>query len=85
MNYFTLTCHISLTAGSEKDEDGFYFKGNTSVPSYHKTEELQEPSESWDNGTLPNFFSSFNMGLLILFRIGFVVECLRWKESPSLF
>jgi len=35
--------------GSEKDEDGFYFKGNTSVPSYHRTEELQEPSESWDN------------------------------------
>ena len=35
--------------GSEKDEDGFYLKGNTSVPSYHKNEELQEPSESWDN------------------------------------
>ena len=51
-----LLCHFSLTAGSEKDEDGFYFKGNTSVPSYHKTEELQEPLESWDNGTLPNFF-----------------------------
>jgi len=34
--------------GSEKDEDGFYFKGDTSVPSYHKTEELQEPLERWD-------------------------------------
>ncbi|KAL9963314.1 hypothetical protein ACROYT_G032504 [Oculina patagonica] len=35
--------------GSEKDEDGFYFKGNTSVPSYHRTDDLQEPSESWDS------------------------------------
>lgn len=35
--------------GSEMDKEGFYFKGNTSVPSYHKTEDLQLPSESWDN------------------------------------
>ena len=41
---------IVLLTGSEKDEDGFYFKGNTSVPSYHKTEDIQESSESWDTG-----------------------------------
>lgn len=35
--------------GSEKDEDGFYFKGNTSVPSYHRTEELQPSTENWDD------------------------------------
>lgn len=39
-----------LTTGREKDGDGFYFKGDTSVPSYHKSEGLQEPSESWDSG-----------------------------------
>lgn len=51
---FVQLCHFSswlvLTTGSEKDEDGFYFKGDTSVPSYHKSEGLQEPSESWDSG-----------------------------------
>lgn len=50
---FVQLCHFSswlvLTTGSEKDEDGFYFKGDTSVPSYHKSEGLQEPSESWDS------------------------------------
>lgn len=39
-----------LLTGSEKDEDGLYFKGNTSVPSYHKTEDIQQSSESWDTG-----------------------------------
>lgn len=47
--YLSYPADLSCFLGSEKDEDGFYFKGNTSVPSYHRTEELQEPSESWDN------------------------------------
>jgi len=47
---------MSLMTGSEKDEDGFYFKGDTSVPSYHKTEELQEPLERWDIGKLLSCF-----------------------------
>ena len=45
--FFFLICLLHV--GSEKDEDGFYFKGNTSVPSYHRTEELQPSTENWDD------------------------------------
>ena len=44
---FFLICLLHV--GSEKDDDGFYFKGNTSVPSYHRTEELQPSTENWDD------------------------------------
>ena len=55
--YILLICPYHV--GSEKDKDGFYFKGNTSVPSYHGTEELQQPSESWDDQGI-DFTTSFN-------------------------
>ncbi|XP_068706803.1 uncharacterized protein [Montipora foliosa] len=35
--------------GSEKDDDGFYFKGNTSVPGHYYSEDLQNASENWDD------------------------------------
>ena len=47
LTLFFLICLLHV--GSEKDEDGFYFKGNTSVPSYHRTEELQPSTENWDD------------------------------------
>ncbi|XP_015757468.1 PREDICTED: uncharacterized protein LOC107336904 [Acropora digitifera] len=36
--------------GNEKDEDGFFFKGDTSVPTYYHSEKLEDPlSENWDD------------------------------------
>lgn len=40
---------LTWIVGNEKDEDGFYFKGDTSVPSYYHSEKLEDPSsENWD-------------------------------------
>ncbi|XP_048589957.1 uncharacterized protein LOC5508665 isoform X2 [Nematostella vectensis] len=34
---------------SEKDSEGFYFKGDTSVPSYKKQDHFHSREEDWDN------------------------------------
>ena len=48
---FTINNFIRIIyfSGSEKDEAGFYFKGDTSVPSYHKTDNIQWGCEYWDD------------------------------------
>ncbi|KAK3750348.1 hypothetical protein QZH41_010284 [Actinostola sp. cb2023] len=43
--------------GSEKDSEGFYFKGDTSVPCYRKEECSIPPDDDWDIGTVVTIIS----------------------------
>lgn len=38
--------------GTEKDSEGFYFKGDTSVPCYRREELSIPPEDEWDRGTV---------------------------------
>lgn len=41
-----------FVSGNEQDSEGFYFKGDTSVPCYKRERASRTLEEDWDRGEL---------------------------------